>query len=232
MPRDPVRPRRDARWRILSHAPEEAYAARARVLLAHLGYAILTEAEWEALPPKQAARPPALRVLEAGRLADLGRAEAGAPLVAIAASGEPVPEDPRLVGAVARPAALHPLFRLLQQALEATPRATPRVPTHLPARCRAQDGDAWSAALLSLSEGGALLRSTRPVPLGTELELGFALPRAGRLVLRGEAAYRLPPDVGVVFSGVAPADRSAIAAFVEEALGEGPVALRAPRPRS
>lgn len=210
----------EARRRILSHAPEEAYAPRTRPLLAHLGYAILTEAEWETLPPAQAARPPALRIVEASRLPATSRDAAPPPLVAVAAPEETVPEDPRVLGVVPRPAALHPLYRLLQQLLESRPRSTPRVSTHLTARCREAGGAEWSGALLSLSEGGGLLRSSQPVSLGAPLEIAFALPGTGRLALRAEVAYRLPPDVGVVFSDVAPAERRAIAAFVEHVLGE------------
>ena len=82
--------------------------------------------------------------------------------------------DPRIIGAVRRPAGLHDLYRLIQEALEETPRATPRIPTHLPARCR-RNGQEWKASVLSLSENGCLLRTAQPVPLGTQVEIEFPL---------------------------------------------------------
>jgi hypothetical protein len=125
--------------------------------------------------------------------------------------------DPRIVGAVARPAGLHELYRLVQMVLEESPRNTPRVPTHLSARCR-RDGREWTASILSLSENGCLLRCTEPVTLRTEVELEFALPRSGSLWTPAEIAYQIPPDLGLVFYSTPAAVRRSIAEFVLESM--------------
>jgi hypothetical protein len=73
---------------------------------------------------------------------------------------------------------MHELYRLIQQLTEDTPRSNPRVPTHLPARCKS-DGKEWTSTMLSLSENGCLVRSPEPLSLGRRLELSFELPRSG-----------------------------------------------------
>ena len=125
--------------------------------------------------------------------------------------------DPRIVGAIRRPAGLHEIYRLVQQVLEDTPRSTPRVPTHLPARCR-RDGREWRGAVLSLSENGCLLRSPEPLLLGSRIALGFELPRSGTLEVDAEIAYQLVPDLGVVFNATSPSVREAIGGYVTSAL--------------
>ncbi len=62
------------------------------------------------------------------------------------------------------------------------------------------------------------MRSAEPVVLGSCFRLSFELPRSGRIGLDAEIAYQLVPDVGVIFNSTSPADRQAIAAFVNEAL--------------
>jgi hypothetical protein len=125
--------------------------------------------------------------------------------------------DPRIVGAVRRPAGLHELYRLVQQVLEDTPRASPRIPTHLPARCRVGDRE-WASSVLSLSENGCLMRSAEVPVLGTRLDVSFSLPRSGVLRLDAEIAYQLVPDLGVVFNGTSPGVRDAIKGYVQDAL--------------
>ena len=112
---------------------------------------------------------------------------------------------------------MHELYRLIQQLTEDTPRATPRVATHLAARCRLRDQD-WRATVLSLSENGCLVRSPEPLTLGGRVELHFELPRQGPLELVAETAYQLPPDVGMIFNGTPAAAREAIASFVSRTL--------------
>jgi hypothetical protein len=125
--------------------------------------------------------------------------------------------DPRVVGAIRRPAALHELYRLVQVVLEESPRATPRVDTHLPVRLR-RDEHEWRGAVLSLSESGCLVRTPERLLLGDHVQLSFTLPRMGRVEVEGEAAYQLVPDVGVVFHAVPPRVREAIGRYVVEAL--------------
>ena len=136
--------------------------------------------------------------------------------------------DPRIVGAIRRPAGLHEIYRLVQQVLEDTPRSTPRVPTHLPARCQ-RDGREWRGAVLSLSENGCLLRSPEPLLLGSRIALGFELPRSGKLEVDAEIAYQLVPDMGVVFNATSPSVREAIGAYRH--LGAGRFSDGSPRER-
>jgi hypothetical protein len=125
--------------------------------------------------------------------------------------------DARIIGAVGRPAGLHELYRLIQQAIEDTPRSTPRVPTHLPARCRRGELE-WRGAVLSLSENGCLLRTPEPVSLGSQIEISFELPRAGTIETKAESTYQLVPDTGLIFHQTSAAFREAILSFVEESL--------------
>jgi hypothetical protein len=125
--------------------------------------------------------------------------------------------DPRIVGAIARPAGLHEIYRLIQQTVEDTPRSTPRVATHLPARCRRGDRE-WRGAVLSLSESGCLLRTPEPLALGSQIDISFDLPRSGTIETQAEPAYQLVPDTGLIFHRTPAASREAILSFVEEAL--------------
>ena len=121
------------------------------------------------------------------------------------------------MGAVRRPAGIHELYRVLQQVLEDTPRSAPRVPTHLPARCR-REGREWRVSILSISENGCLMRCPAELLLGAQIEVDFELPRGGSLRLEGDVAYQLLPDVGVVFNATPSAARQAIQIYVSEAL--------------
>jgi hypothetical protein len=112
---------------------------------------------------------------------------------------------------------MHELYRLIQQLTEDTPRSTPRVPTHLPARCKSE-GKEWTSTMLSLSENGCLVRSpgaaaARPAP---RAQLRAAA--LGRLELEAETAYQLLPDMGMIFHATRQSDREAIAAFVTNTL--------------
>lgn len=206
---------------IVSHARNEAYVPMTRSVLANMGYVILTEAEWGA-SPEFATREPELRLVEAQRLDALPRPGASSgdvPVVVIAGRRGVPRDDPRILGAVHRPAGLHELYRLIQQALEDRPRTAPRLPTHLEARLRHGRRE-WQGAVLSLSENGCLLRSTRPPPLGAQLEIRFEIPPVGTTVeTRADCAYQLRSDAGLVFQSTPPDTRRAIQRFVEAGLG-------------
>jgi hypothetical protein len=118
---------------------------------------------------------------------------------------------------VPRPAGLHELYRLLQQALEPIARSAMRVPTNLPVRMK-QAGREWRGSLLSLSENGCLVRSPEPMTLGDELDVAFELPRSGLIETRAESAYQLIADTGLVFQSTPAASRRAILSFVEQQL--------------
>jgi hypothetical protein len=112
---------------------------------------------------------------------------------------------------------MHELYRLIQEVLEETPRATPRAPTHLQAHC-AWDGKEWTGTILSLSESGCLIRSTEPQMLGARFNLRFALPPMGSVELEADVAYQLIPELGLVFHATAPSQRAMIAEFIQRTL--------------
>jgi hypothetical protein len=146
-----------------------------------------------------------------------GEGEDSLPIVLLSGRHGATGADPRIVGAVKRPAGLHDLYRLMQQIFEDTPRSTPRIATQLRARCRAGDR-IWEGRVLSLSENGCLLRSPETILLGREIQLGLTLPGAGEVLLDAEAAYQLLPDTGLVFNALSPAEREVLGRFVSQTL--------------
>jgi len=215
----PIPPEAPARRLLVTHAQPEAFAPLARSILARTGYRIVSVEELDQLPPSIGLRRPDLRLVDERRLGEVPEdGEGGSvPIILLTGRHGVSGVDPRIVGAVARPAGLHELYRLVQMVLEESPRNTPRVPTHLSARCR-RDGREWTASILSLSENGCLLRCTEPVTLRTEVELEFALPRSGSLWTPAEIAYQIPPDLGLVFYSTPAAVRRSIAEFVLESM--------------
>jgi hypothetical protein len=202
---------------VLSIARPEAYVPLARAILARIGYAIVSPDEWKA-SPTLAERKPALCIVDERQLGQTSEAELGnTPLIVLCGKGRSAIDDRRAVGLVARPAGLHELFRLLQQALEPVKRGSLRVPTNLPVRLR-QAGHEWQGSLLSLSENGCLVRSPEPMELGAELDVAFELPRTGLIETRAETSYQLLPDTGLVFQATPAASRRAIQSFVEAQL--------------
>ena len=212
------RPRRH----IVAHARPEAFAPHVRSILARMGYAILPAEELESLPDWLPDSRPALRIVDERELSSVPEDEDGAPIPMIVLTGRQGVSgaDPRIMGALPRPAGLHELYRLIQQALEETPRANPRAMVHLSARCR-QNGREWRIALLSISENGCLLRSPEPIALGTHVDLAFDLPRVGAVETRAETAYQMPPDLGMIFHETPAAVRRAISEFVTHQLAQG-----------
>jgi hypothetical protein len=203
---------------LVAHAAPAAFAPATLSILSKLGYAIVEPEVFARLADDEYDRPD-LFIADERSLAEIPD-DGGSPIPIVVLTGRHgvTGADVRIAGAVKRPAGLHDLYRLIQQVLEDTPRTTPRVPTHIPARCRHQ-GKEWQSALVSLSENGGLMRSPEPPLLGSRLSLSFELPRSGPLELDAEIAYQLVPDVGVIFNGAPPSVREAITAYVTEALG-------------
>ena len=199
---------------ILSLARPEAYVPLARAILGRMGYAIVSPEEWKQ-SPSLAERTPELCIVEDRRLAEASFA--ATPLILLCGKGQPALDDRRVVGAIARPAGLHELYRLFQQSLEAVARGSLRVPTNLPVRLRSA-GREWQGSVLSLSENGCLVRSPEPMDLGAELEVAFELPRAGLIETRAETSYQLVSDAGLVFQATPAAQRHAIRSYVAENL--------------
>lgn len=212
-----LRPRRI----IVAHAHSEAFVDHTTSILARLGYAICTPEEFEShYAEGDTEVSPDLRIVDERRLAEVANldGEASVPLVLLTGrNGLTGGDDARIVGAARRPAGLHDLYRLLQLVFEDTPRTAPRIATHLPTVCR-REGREWRASILSLSENGCLLRTSEPLPLGTLVDLSFELPRSGPVELRAETSYQYVPDLGLVFSAVAPGARDAIGSFVSASL--------------
>ena len=209
----------EARRLLISFARTEAYCPLTHAILAKLGYGLVQAEQWGDLPEEVAEAGPELAIADERRLSEVWtpQRENLRTIVLTGRQGVASAGDPRIVAAVRKPAGLHELYRVLQETLEPLPRRTPRIPTYLPACCR-QRGHEWRAAVVSLSENGCLLRSPEPVPLGSELQVSFDLPRVGRVETSAESAYQLVPDLGLIFSGTPAASRHAILDFVEQTL--------------
>jgi len=207
---------------IVTHAPPSAFAPTTRPILARLGYRLLESEDFSARFERDEDLQPDLRIVDERQLGELDEGdEPTAPIVLLTGRHGATGADPRIVGALQRPAGIHELYRLVQQLLEERPRSSPRVPTHLRARC-SRDGREWTGALLSLSENGGLVRSSEPTVLGSRLRLAFELPHGVGIEVDGDVAYQLLPDLGIVFSGTPAPVREAIAAYVREALAASP----------
>lgn len=215
MPNSNVDPRRI----LVSYASPDAYAPRCVDLLERLGYAIVEPEVFESVAGPDA-RPDAVLADERslGEVSDDGCGPV--PIVALVGRHGVTGADPRLVGAVPRPAGLHELYRVLQQVLEERPRCAPRIETHLVASCRDLDASCWTATVLSLSASGCLLRSPQPLLMGSKLQLELDPPRIGPIEVEAEVAYQLPPDVGLVFSSLEVATRRALERGIAEMLAD------------
>jgi hypothetical protein len=203
---------------IVCHASKEALGPKTDVILGRFGYKIFSPETFSELRASDPSLTVDLLLVEDRRLGEAVAAEEedgerAVPIVLLTGKHGATGADPRIVGAVKRPAGLHDLYRLLQQIFEDTPRSTPRVATQLLARC-AEGERSWESRVLSLSENGCLIRSPEAIQLGQRIQLEFSLPGSGRVCLEAEATYQLLPDVGLVFNGVPPARRKTLERFV------------------
>lgn len=201
---------------VLSHAAPDAFAPMTRMILAKLGYLILRPEELASIEGAEELRP-VLLLLDECQVEGFDGGHDGVPILVVVADDGAKPTDPRVAGVVRRPADTRALYRLIQQLTERTPRATPRVPTELPARCR-RDAAEWLAVVRSISEYGCLVSSAEALDLGSRVELGFELPDSGRLALVAEIVYRAASDLGMVFPDIGEGERQAIARFVTRTL--------------
>ncbi len=205
---------------ILYHASRDALGPWPDLILSRLGYQLVLPETFSEMSAADPLLKVDLLLVDERRLAEAvaaGDDDGGQRLPIILLTGRhgATDADPRVVGAVKRPAGLHDLYRLLQQVFEDTPRSTPRVATQLRARC--EQGDrTWQGRVLSLSENGCLIRTPEPIPLGQRFQLEISLPGSGPVCLEAEAAYQLLPDVGLVFNALPAARRKLLEQFVTD----------------
>jgi hypothetical protein len=201
---------------LASHVPSRALAPRTRAALEGLGYRVVaavtrgpwTDASWH----------PDARLVDERHLGRLAAPEADPVPIVLLRGGLPLPcPDPRVVGGVPVPAEIGALYPLLQTALEATPRRSPRAPARLLARC-SQDDRRWSGEVVALSETGCLLRSDAGPGARAELNVHFPLPLGRQVSTRAEVVARFRGAFGLCFRGPEPDARRAIADYVERRL--------------
>jgi hypothetical protein len=207
---------------IVYHASRDALGPKTVIILSRLGYHLVSPEELECLREKDEALQPELLLVDDRRLVEAtayedGDREGSIPIVLLTGQYGATGADPRIVGAVKRPAGMHDLYRLMQQVFEDTPRSTPRVATQLRARCVRGDRQ-WDGRVLSLSENGCLIRSPEAIPLGQQIRLELSIPQVGPMSLNAEAAYQLLPDIGLVFNAVQPSDRETLERFVSHSI--------------
>jgi len=207
---------------IVCHAPVDALGPKTDLILSRLGYRMVLPETFERLRGEDPGVEADLMLVDERRLSEILESKGqgdGAPVPIVLLTGKQgvVETDPRIVGGVKRPAGLHDLYRLLQQVFEDKPRSTPRVATQIRVHCERGDRN-WDGRVLSLSENGCLMRSPEAIPLGQRVRIEFSLPETGSIRLDAEAAYQLLPDVGLVFSGVAPGHREMLERFVTESI--------------
>jgi hypothetical protein len=207
--------------RIIFDASADALGPRTDVILARLGYSLLAPEEFEAVRESEPGLRADLLLVDERRLEEAARFEDEAgvapPVILLTGQYGVKNSDPRILGAVKRPAGLHDLYCLIQQIFEDTPRSTPRVQTQLRARCARRDQQ-WDGRVLSISENGCLIRSPESIPLGQRVQIDLDLPNAGPLSLDAEAAYQLLPDIGLVFNALAPEQRTTLQRYVTHSI--------------
>jgi len=121
--------------------------------------------------------------------------------------------DSRAFAHTTRPGRLGPVYAMIQRALEQHPRSTPRIPTQLSARCIRADRRSIGA-VLSLSEGGCLLRTSDSLRKGMSLDLQFALPDYGLISTPAECRYTRRGNAGLAFASPTSDIRHSIAHYV------------------
>jgi len=191
---------------IASHASESDYAPTSRVLLWKLGYALV---------PAEEAQSPALRVVRDDRLGEVDAQTA--PIILLTRERKARQRDPRIAGTLRRPARLHELYRLIQAALEAHPRAVPRVPTSLRAKASCEDAH-YAFDVSSLSENGCLVAGPKLPLHGASLELEIEMPWGQRLTTPAVVAYEQGDCLGLVFHGITLGARKKVQKAVMELL--------------
>lgn len=195
------------------HLTNRSLAPRVLDALARLGYAMIPDdADAAHGSGIETAR---VRLVDAGRL-DSVPAVGEAPDLRLLMIGSPTAtdlDDPRIIDATRRPGRLGSVYAMIQRALERTPRRCPRVATRLSARCIRRQRRSIGA-ILSLSEGGCLLRTSEPLREGVSLGVQFGLPDYGLVSTRAVCRYTRGGDAGLAFSAPGADVRHTISHYV------------------
>jgi hypothetical protein len=177
--------------------PRRAFGRRVPAALERLGYRLVPGARQRAGGAGEADV-----VVAGGReLRKLRPGRGGRPVILVDSRSQNAGTERPVAAFVRRPAGLVEIYGALQRVLESHPRAVPRVQTTLPARCIHDQHD-WPGAIVSLSEGGCLLRAARQ-PVGVApLRVWFPLPETGLLQVTARPLYRRGPHLGLAFDAL------------------------------
>lgn len=202
---------------IASYIPPRAYAGRTRAALEGLGYRIIPVAtrgrfmddSWE----------PDLRIVGDRHIARIPPEDylPRTPIVMVTSTPGSRFSDCRVVGTVHWPATLDGLYPLLQSALEITPRQKARAQTQLPGRCT-YDNRCSMGAVVCLSEGGCLFRTSEPMVTDQPITLLFPLPLGTMISTRAHVIDQRGESVALAFDDAEPPVREAVAQYVEQRL--------------
>ena len=202
---------------IASYVAPRAYAPRTRAALEGLGYRIIPVAtrgrfiddSWES----------DLRLVAARHIDRIPPEDylPRTPMVLLTNASPRCFSDCRVVGTVPRPATLDSLYPLLQSALEDTPRRAARARTQLPGRCT-YDNHRSMGAVVCLSEGGCLFRTSEPVAADQPITLLFPLPLGTMISARTPEIDPQGECVALAFEDAERPVREALAQYVEQRL--------------
>lgn len=210
--------RETPRATVAIHAPARSFAAGTETALGRLGYH-LVRSETAELDDDRSQ--PSIRIVDDRQLEKVpleGNGQA-IPIILLTGHRGTRASDARTVGMVRRRARLNEVYALLQRTLETTPRAVPRIPASLPARCTLGN-HGWAGAIRSISEKGCLLHSIEPLEPDRRIDLYFALPSEGLLQIPAQPSYVDGKVAGIVFRDTSEQTRTAIADYVTAQLTE------------
>lgn len=202
---------------LANYVSPRALAPDLRAALRGLGYALIPavsmgrfdDTSWK----------PALRIVDErhyDRIPDLA-SDPNTPIVLVTGSRALSIEDERIAGRIGRPVQLDSLYPILQRTLERTPRAAPRVPTRLSARGLRED-HRWVGSVTSLSTQGCYFESAERPPVGSRMNIEFALPRNGIVAARAICVRVHADGTGLAFTDASPDARREIGSFVSQRL--------------
>jgi uncharacterized protein (TIGR02266 family) len=162
-----------------------------------------------------------------------GSSTAGVPLIAMRRHDDAIGESQcfkqGVIDCLCKPVSAEQLYRVVQEALETTPRAHIRIRTLLPVHAGVASSDYFNDAFTTdLSEGGMFVRTRKPVDVNTQLSCRFSLYgqviQMDTVVLYrnhpGGKLYR-DPGMGLQFSRIASKDRELIRRFVRNEITRG-----------